>query len=585
MTGYSFTTPVWDGGTWVTPVVAPVRMAPKANGPEDQPRDAPSQWDRIDWRAQEGQVRRLRQRIFKASQEGDWPKVRNLQKLMLRSRANTLVSVRQVTQRNAGRKTAGIDGEVALTSPARAEVAVRVHQSIASWCPRAVRRVYIPKASNRAKLRPLGIPVLLDRCHQQRVRHALEPEWEARFEPRSYGFRPGRGCHDAIAAIYNVCAGPLARHVWALDADLAAAFDRIDHDHLLAALGSFPARDLIRGWLKAGVFEAGKGVSRLLLADLARRAPLLPGKDTVAFLDIDSMQKRVYGHKKQGAAFGHTKIQGKSLLVRGLNALAATISTPLAAPVIAATRLRGGSAASARGAASFATASVTTARSAGCSGILVARADSAFYSAAFTGAVRRAGAFFSVTVRMDPKVKAAITAIEEAAWTPIRYPRAVWDDQLHCWISDAQVAEVTYTAFTSKRGQAITARLIVRRVKDLNRTAAPGRGELFPAWRYHAIFTDSLFETIQAEEHHRGHAQVEQVFADLTDGPLAHLPSVISSRLRAVFDVRDGGFLGSVVRGGGDYLAPSITEMTGVFGARAACGDAVGCGVVDRFGR
>jgi RNA-directed DNA polymerase len=119
--------------------------------------------------------------------------------------------------------------------------------------------VYIPKASNRAKLRPLGIPVLMDRCHQQRVRHALEPEWEARFEPRSYGFRPGRGCHDAIAAIYNVCKGPMARYVWALDADLAAAFDRIDHDHLLASLGSFPARDLIRGWLKAGVFEPGTG--------------------------------------------------------------------------------------------------------------------------------------------------------------------------------------------------------------------------------------------------------------------------------------------------------------------------------------
>jgi RNA-directed DNA polymerase len=259
MTGYSFTTPVWDGGTWVTPAVAGVRAAPKANGPEDRPRHAPGQWDKVDWRMQEGQVRRLRQRIFKAAQEQDWPKVRNLQKLMLRSRANTLVSVRQVTQRNAGRRTAGIDGEVALTPEARAEMAVRVHQSITSWNPRAVRRVYIPKASNRAKLRPLGIPVITDRCHQARVRNALEPEWEARFEPRSYGFRPGRGCHDAIAAIYNVCKGPWASRLWALDADLAAAFDRIDHDHLLASLGSFPARDLIRGWLKAGVFEAGKG--------------------------------------------------------------------------------------------------------------------------------------------------------------------------------------------------------------------------------------------------------------------------------------------------------------------------------------
>jgi hypothetical protein len=249
----------------------------------------------------------------------------------------------------------------------------------------------------------------------------------------------------------------------------------------------------------------------------------------VAFIDIDSMQRRVYGRKKQGAAFGHTKIQGKSLLVRGLNALAATISTPLAAPVVAGTRLRGGNAASARGAASFATASVTAARAAGCSGILVARADSAFYSAAFTGAVQAAGAFFSVTVRMDPKVKAAIAAIPETAWTPIRYPRAIWDDQLRCWVSDAEVAEVEYTAFTSRKGRAVTARLIVRRVKDLNRKAAEGQGELFCAWRYHAVFTDSPFVTLQAGEQHRDHAQVEQVFADLTDGPLAHLPSVILS--------------------------------------------------------
>jgi RNA-directed DNA polymerase len=223
------------------------------------PTGATLDWDTVDWRHHEDGVRRLRQRIFKAVQEGDWPKVRNLQKLMLRSRSNTLVSVRQATQRNAGRRTAGIDGEVALTSPARMAMAVRVHQTTRSWQPRAVRRVYIPKAGNRAKLRPLGIPVIADRCHQGRVRAALEPEWEARFEPRSYGFRPGRSCQDAVVAIHLTSKGSRAERVWALDADLAAAFDKIDHDRLLETLGSFPARDLIRDWLKAGVFETGKG--------------------------------------------------------------------------------------------------------------------------------------------------------------------------------------------------------------------------------------------------------------------------------------------------------------------------------------
>jgi Transposase DDE domain group 1 len=286
-----------------------------------------------------------------------------------------------------------------------------------------------------------------------------------------------------------------------------------------STLGSF-----LRSFTWGNVLQLEQ-VSRLLLADLARRAPLLPGKDTVAFIDIDSMQKRVYGHKKHGAAFGHTKIQGKSLLVRGLNALAAVISTPLAAPVIAGTRLRGGNAASSRGAASFATQAAGTARATGCTGILIVRADSAFYSAAFTSAVRRAGACFSVTAPMNRAVKAAISGIPETAWTPIKYPRAIWDDQLRRWVSDAEVAEVEYTAFTSKKGQAITARLIVRRVKDLNRKAGQGQDELFPVWRYHAVFTDSPFATLQAEEHHRDHAQVEQVFADLTDGPLAHLPS------------------------------------------------------------
>jgi RNA-directed DNA polymerase len=225
------------------------------NGPKDGTLD----WDAIDWRLHEENVRRLRQRIFKATREGSLATARNLQKLMLRSWSNTLVSVRQATQLNAGRKTAGVDGEVALTSQARMELAVRVHQDAPTWRPRPVKRVYIPKAGNRAKLRPLGIPAITDRCHQGRVRNALEPEWESRFEPKSYGFRPGRSCHDAIGAIFQTCCSAKTKRVWALDADLAAAFDKIDHPRLLEAIGSFPARDLIREWLKAGVIETGKG--------------------------------------------------------------------------------------------------------------------------------------------------------------------------------------------------------------------------------------------------------------------------------------------------------------------------------------
>src|SRR5258707_7918914 len=237
------------------------------------------------------------------------------------------------------------------------------------------------------------------------------------------------------------------------------------------------------------------------------------------------MQKRVYGHAKQGAAFGHTKIQGKTVLVRGLNALAAAVSTPQAAPVVAATRLRGGSANTGRGAASLIAGAITTARAAGCAGIIVARMDSGYYSAAVCHGVRRAGAYLPVTARLDAAVKAAIASIPEEAWTAIGYPRAIWDDQLAAWVSDAEIAEISYTAFASRKGQAITARLIVRRVKDLNRKAAEGQEELFAVWRYHPVFTDSPFTLAQAEEQHRDHAVVEQVFADWTSGPMAHLPS------------------------------------------------------------
>jgi hypothetical protein len=319
-----------------------------------------------------------------------------------------------------------------------------------------------------------------------------------------------------------------------LVAGMAAGADSIDdmdllrHGAMSSLFGGVRAPSTLGSHLRCytwgNVLQLEKAGREFLVA-LAGRAPLLPGAGTLAFIDIDSMQKRVYGHKKQGARFGHTKIQGKSLLVRGLNALAAVVSTPLSAPVIAATRLRGGNASSARGAASLAAQAIGTAREAGCTGTIIVRLDSAFYNAAVTGAIRRAGARFSVTVPMNASIRAAIAAIGEDAWTAIEYPRAIWDDQLGAWVSDAEVAEVPYTAFASKKGQALTARLIVRRVRDLNTQAGAGQDELFPAWRYHAVFTDSPFELVQAEGQHRDHAIVEQLFADVTSGPLAHMPS------------------------------------------------------------
>lgn len=225
-----------------------MRALDSANGTEK-----PTDWQAVNWRQVNRRVHNLRERIFRASQEGDDRKVRNLQKLMLRSRANTLSSVRRATQDNAGKGTAGVDKVLVKTPKARGKLVDDLQSNTQPWRAKPVKRVYIPKS--KGTLRPLGIPTVYDRCLQARVKNALEPEWEAKFEACSYGFRPGRGCHDAILDIWSVASK--GNKTWVLDADIQGAFDTIDHDFLLEAVGTFPARELVRQWLKAGFMEHG----------------------------------------------------------------------------------------------------------------------------------------------------------------------------------------------------------------------------------------------------------------------------------------------------------------------------------------
>ncbi len=266
--------------------------------------------------------------------------------------------------------------------------------------------------------------------------------------------------------------------------------------------------------------------ARSLLVSLAASCPrLLDGAATWTYVDVDSLLRRTYGKAKQGTGFGHTKVGGYPVLLRGLSPLVATISTDTAAPVIATTRLRGGNAGSARGAASLVAEALGTAREIGAGsapgGVLLLRGDSAFYTGAVVSAARRAHARFSITVSMNPAVRRAIERIDGAAWIPIRYPNAVWDDDAGAWISEAEVAETEYTAFAATKHE-ITRRLVARRVR---RQPPPGQDQLLPAYRYHAFFTDTALSTVDADLTHRAHAVIEQVFADLIDGPLAHLPS------------------------------------------------------------
>ena len=269
-------------------------------------------------------------------------------------------------------------------------------------------------------------------------------------------------------------------------------------------------------------------VARAHLVNLVRETTLLPGIEDRVLVDIDSLLRPVYGHAKQGASFGHTKIAGKQVLRRGLSPLATTISTERGAPVVAGIRLRAGRAGSGKGAASMVKEAIRVARAAGAAETILVRGDSAFGTSAVVRACIKEGAQFSVVLAKNAAVNRAIASIPDDVWTPVHYPGAVIDPDTGALISDAEVAEVEFTAFTSKKtSEQVTARLIVRRVRDSNpdHVAVNAQGELFRVWRYHPFFTNNTEPVATADITHRKHAIIETVFADLIDGPLAHLPS------------------------------------------------------------
>jgi len=328
----------------------------------------------------------------------------------------------------------------------------------------------------------------------------------------------GPGAANAPLKVTSLVAGMVA------GADSIEDMDLPRHGAMSRLFSGVRAPSTLGTFLRSFTFGHVRqldAVAARLLAGLAAVTPLLAGADQLAYLDIDDTVKPTYGYAKQGAGYGYSG-------VKGLNALLATVSTPLAAPVIAGCRLRKGGTNSTGNAHRLLADALVTAKAAGASGLVVVRADSAFYNHDVLATAVRRGARFSVTARQDPSVRRTIEAIPEQAWTGIQYPNAVWDEAEQRLISDAEVAEITHTAFTSRRqGEHITGRLIVRRVRRLNTVSPDGaeQDEILPAWRYHAVFTNSPLRMLAAEAAHRGHAMIEQVIAELKDGPLAHVPS------------------------------------------------------------
>jgi hypothetical protein len=319
--------------------------------------------------------------------------------------------------------------------------------------------------------------------------------------------------------------------VSALVAGMVAGADSIDDMALLrhGAMGTVFERPYAPSTLGSFLREFAFGhvrqldaVAARLLRQLHARTPLLAGINGPVLVDIDDTIVEVHGHAKQGSGYGYSG-------VRGLNALIATVTTAQAAPVIAGQRLRKGASGSARGAARMigdTLATVKPLRSNEATGKPLVRADSAFYGHPTVAAAIRGGADVSITVRLDSKVKAAIATIDEHAWTPIEYTDAVYDENTQRWISRAEVAEIGFTAFSSRKtAEQVQGRLVVRRIPDLNQRIDTGQTTLFDTWRFHAFFTTTAADTVTADKIHRGHAIIEAVHADLKNSALAHLPS------------------------------------------------------------
>lgn len=335
------------------------------------------------------------------------------------------------------------------------------------------------------------------------------------------------GLSDLLAERFSAPSGNPGVKVRSVVAGMLAGADDIDGLDVLRAggmtrlLGTVRAPSTIGTFLRSLTYGHGLqlgAVNRRLVAGLARLVPSLISSEGPVLVDLDDTMREVHGYQKQAVAYGYNK-------TKGLNAILATISTDHSAPVIAQCGLRRGNIRSGANSGWHADRALSLAREVAGDRPVLLRADSAFCMHQIVKAAQKADCWYSLTIPAWKTVTRAISEIPEEAWEAIEYPHAVFDDETGQWISDAEVAEIPFTAFTSRpKAEHVSCRLVVRRVKRLG-GARTGQDELFATYRYHAFITNSTLTAVDADRRHRGHAIVEQVIAELKGGPLAHLPS------------------------------------------------------------